>query len=322
MISAKNWSKPTEMLAVLVDAPGPHSQLRIAPVALPTPNKNQVLVKVHAAGVNRADLAQRAGIYPPPPGESDVLGLEVAGMVVAIGDEKHQQWLDQAVFGLVPGGGYAEYAVIEADQLFVKPLQWSFCQAAACAEVFLTAYQALFAIGELQAGGAALVHAGASGVGTAAIAHAYSDTDQPVHQGILGMYSIFMNTFLCIVSGLVALITSVWQTGEVSNQLALQAFTQALPHFGPFAITFTVTMCIIGATLGNSFNGSRSFGFFTNNRWLPLYSIFVCFFIFVGATIDTPTLWDIADVLLPLIALPNMIGLIILARTHKKELTA
>lgn len=169
MISAKNWSTPSEMLAVFVDAPGPHSQLRIAPVALPTPNINQVLVKVHAAGVNRADLAQRAGIYPPPPGESDVLGLEVAGMVVAIGDEKHQQWLDQAVFGLVPGGGYAEYAVIEADQLFVKPLQWSFCQAAACAEVFLTAYQALFAIGELQAGGAALVHAGASGVGTAAI---------------------------------------------------------------------------------------------------------------------------------------------------------
>jgi AGCS family alanine or glycine:cation symporter len=81
-------------------------------------------------------------------------------------------------------------------------------------------------------------------------------------------------------------------------------------------------MCIIGATLGNSFNGSRCFGFFTNNRWLSLYSIFVCFFIFIGATIDTPTLWDIADLLLPLIALPNMIGVIILAHRHRKELTA
>ncbi len=161
-----------------------------------------------------------------------------------------------------------------------------------------------------------------AGVGTAAIAHAYSDTDQPVHQGILGMYSIFMNTFLCIISGFVALITGVWQTGEVSNQLALKAFTQALPNFGPFAITFTVTMCIIGATLGNSFNGSRSFGFFTNNRWLTFYSAFVCFFIYLGATIDTPTLWDIADLLLPLIALPNMIGLIILAKKHQKELIA
>ena len=161
-----------------------------------------------------------------------------------------------------------------------------------------------------------------AGVGTAAIAHAYSDTDQPIHQGILGMYSIFMNTFLCIVSGLVALITGVWQTGEISNKLALHAFTQAMPNFGPFAITFTVTMCIIGATLGNSFNASRSFGFFTNNRWLPLFSIVACLFIFLGATIDTPTLWDIADALLPMIALPNMIGLIILTKKHRKELIA
>ena len=161
-----------------------------------------------------------------------------------------------------------------------------------------------------------------AGVGTAAIPHAYSDTDQPIHQGILGMYSIFMNTFLCMVSGLVALITGVWQTGEVSNQHALQAFAQAMPNFGCAAITFTVTMCIIGATLGNSFNGSRCFGFFTNNKWLPVYSVFVCFFIFLGATIDTPTLWNIADLLLPMIALPNMIGLIILTRRHRKELMA
>lgn len=161
-----------------------------------------------------------------------------------------------------------------------------------------------------------------AGVGTAAIAHAYSDTDQPINQGILGMYSIFMNTFLCVVSGLVALITGVWKSGEVSNKLALFAFDQALPNFGTFAITFTVTMCIIGATLGNSFNGSRCFGFFTNNRWLSLYSIFVSLFIFIGATIDTPTLWDIADLLLPLIALPNMIGVIILTHQHRKELIA
>ncbi len=169
MIFSKIWSKATEMSAVFVDTPGPHSKLRIAPLPVPTPNATQVLVKVHATGVNRADLAQRAGIYPPPPGESEVLGLEVAGIVVAVGDEKNSKWLDKAVFGLVPGGGYAEYAVIEADQLFHKPADWSFVQAAATAEVFLTAYQALFAIGGLTAGGAALVHAGASGVGTAAI---------------------------------------------------------------------------------------------------------------------------------------------------------
>jgi alanine or glycine:cation symporter, AGCS family len=161
-----------------------------------------------------------------------------------------------------------------------------------------------------------------AGVGTAAIAHAYSDTTRPIDQGILGMYSIFMNTFLCIVSGLVALITGVWQSGQISNKLALLAFNQALPNFGTIAITFTITLCIIGATLGNSFNGSRCFGFFTNNRWISLYSLFICFFIFLGATVDTPTLWDIADLLLPMIALPNMIGLIILAHRHRKELAA
>lgn len=159
-----------------------------------------------------------------------------------------------------------------------------------------------------------------AGVGTAAIPHAYSDTDQPIHQGVLGMYSIFINTFLCIISGLIALITGVWQTGEISNQLAIHAFKQALPFFGPFAITLTITMCIIGATLGNSFNGSRCFGFFTNNRWLSVYSLFVSIFIFLGATTQTTTLWDIADLLLPLIAIPNMIGLLILTYTYRKEL--
>ena len=169
MLFAKNWTNPAEMSAIFVDAPGAHSQLRIGFLAVPLPTDTQVLVRVHAAGVNRADLAQRAGIYPPPAGESEVLGLEVAGTVVAVGDDQHQQWLGQAVFGLVPGGGYAEYAVIEVAQLFVKPSHWSFVQAAASAEVFLTAYQALFAIGELKPGEAALIHAGASGVGTAAI---------------------------------------------------------------------------------------------------------------------------------------------------------
>jgi len=169
MIISKHWSQSTTMAVVMVDEPGAHSQLRITEQAVPVPNPHQVLVRVHAAGVNRADLAQRAGIYPPPPGESEVLGLEVAGTVVAVGAECNMAWLDQAVFGLVPGGGYAEFALIEADQLFSKPENWSFEQAAGAAEVFLTAYQALFTIGGLKAGGSALVHAGASGVGTAAI---------------------------------------------------------------------------------------------------------------------------------------------------------
>ncbi len=161
-----------------------------------------------------------------------------------------------------------------------------------------------------------------AGVGTAAIPHAYAQTEFPQQQAILGMYSIFMNTFLCIISGLVALTTKIWQLEPVSNDLAFKAFSKAMPNFGPIALTATITICIIGATLGNSFNGSKCFGFFTNNKYMGRYYIFVCTFIFMGSIVDTSTLWDIADLFLPLIAIPNMIGIIILTLKHRKELTA
>ncbi len=163
------FSLPATMQAIAVTDLGPHSQLQFVELPVPMPTASQVLVQVFATGVNRADSAQRAGIYPPPPGESDILGLEVAGLVVASGSDIGQAWLGKAVFGLVPGGGYAEYAVLEVSHLIEKPVSWSYVEAAASAEVFLTAYQALFAIGGLAKDGAALIHAGASGVGTAAI---------------------------------------------------------------------------------------------------------------------------------------------------------
>ena len=159
-----------------------------------------------------------------------------------------------------------------------------------------------------------------AGVGTAAIPHAYSATDNPIQQGILGMYSIFMNTFLCMISGLITLITKVWVNNPTSNDLALLAFKKAMPHFGPIALTGTITMCIIGATLGNSFNGSRSFGFFTNNKYMIFYYCLVSLCIFLGAIVDTPTLWDIADLILPLIVLPNIFGLFILTYKYRQEL--
>lgn len=161
-----------------------------------------------------------------------------------------------------------------------------------------------------------------AGVGTAAIAHAYSSTDNPIQQGILGMYSIFMNTFLCMVSGIIAIITGVWTLGKSSNDLAFLAFKQAMPSFGAIALTGTVTMCIIGATLGNSFNGSKCFGFFTSNRWMSIYYIFVCIFIFLGSIMDTTTLWEIADLILPMIVIPNLVGLVILTLKNRKELIA
>lgn len=161
-----------------------------------------------------------------------------------------------------------------------------------------------------------------AGVGTAAIPHAYADTNNPLQQATLGMYSIFVNTFLCTVSGLVALTTDVWQTGKTSNDLTLDAFTKALPTFGPIALTATITICIIGATLGNSFNGSRSFGYLTKNRWMKVYYGAVSFMIFGASILDIPTLWGLADLILPLIAVPNMVGLLILTHKHKKKLQA
>jgi putative PIG3 family NAD(P)H quinone oxidoreductase len=136
---------------------------------------DECLVKVHAIGINRADLLQRAGKYPAPAGESPILGLEVSGEIVQCGEaitNNHQgkPWqIGDRVFGLVAGGGYAQYVKVKARQLFCLPEQFSFEQGAACAEVFLTAYQSLFSIAKLMDNSNVLIHAGASGVGSAAI---------------------------------------------------------------------------------------------------------------------------------------------------------
>ena len=165
----QNYQIPAQMTAIEVINPGKQSQLQQVTVAVPALKAGQVLVKVAAAGVNRADLLQRSGLYPPPAGESDILGLEVAGTVVAVADGVSSDWLGEAVFALVPGGGYAQYVALPAEHLIKKPTSLGMSEAAACAEVFLTAYQAMRAVGNLPDQGALLVHAGASGVGTAAI---------------------------------------------------------------------------------------------------------------------------------------------------------
>lgn len=161
---------PATMQAIEVDA---EHQLQFVSRPLPALSHGEVLIKVSAAGVNRADLVQRAGFYPPPPGDSDILGLEVAGTVVAVvgqeDDQADAKWLGVEVFGLVPGGGYAQYVRMPAAHLLQRPAAMPVATAAGFAEVFLTAYQAMFSLGGLTAGQAVLLHAGASGVGTAAI---------------------------------------------------------------------------------------------------------------------------------------------------------
>jgi putative PIG3 family NAD(P)H quinone oxidoreductase len=129
----------------------------------------ELLVKVHATALNRADTLQRQGKYPPPKGASKLLGLEIAGEVVEAGLSCTRFRKGDKVFGLLPGGGYAEYAIIHEAMALAVPENLTMEEAAAIPEVFLTAYQALVWLGKLQAGERVLVHAGASGVGTAAI---------------------------------------------------------------------------------------------------------------------------------------------------------
>lgn len=130
---------------------------------------DEVLVAVRATAVNRADLLQAQGGYNPPAGASPILGLEMAGVITAVGDQVTQWQVGDRVCALLPGGGYAEYAAVPADMLLPIPEGWSFIQAAAVPEVWLTAYVNLFGEANLQTGETVLIHAGASGVGTAAI---------------------------------------------------------------------------------------------------------------------------------------------------------
>jgi putative PIG3 family NAD(P)H quinone oxidoreductase len=138
-------------------------------VPTPVPEAGEVRVRVAAAGVNRADLVQRMGLYPPPPGASPILGLEVAGTVDAVGAEVDPALVGQACCTLLEGGGYAEFAVCPAEYLLPLPAGLSMEQAAGLPEVFATAFLNLFSPTSRLLGNRVLLHAGASGVGTAAI---------------------------------------------------------------------------------------------------------------------------------------------------------
>jgi tumor protein p53-inducible protein 3 len=157
------------MRAVTFTTPGNAEVLQLTQVDTPQPRPNELLVKVHATALNRADLSQRRGSYPPPSGHSSILGLEMAGEVVSWGNEVNGFKKGDRVFGLIDGGGYAEYCVIDQQMAMHIPNAWNYEYAAAIPEVFLTAQVCLFQLGELQKNQSSLIHAGGSGVGTAAI---------------------------------------------------------------------------------------------------------------------------------------------------------
>ena len=154
------------MRAIVVDEDG---QLHWQEVNDPTCAAHQVLVDVHASAVNRADLLQRAGHYPPPPGAPPYMGLEMCGTIRSVGDQVRGWYSGDRVLALLSGGGYAEQVAVHADHLIALPKDWSFTRGAAVPEVFLTAFVNLFIEAQLQPGETVLIHGGGSGVGTAAI---------------------------------------------------------------------------------------------------------------------------------------------------------
>ena len=160
---------PLEMTVVEIAAPGGPEQLRTAVRPVPQPGSEEVLVRVEAAGINRPDIMQRQGRYPPPPGASDLPGMEIAGEIVALGPNVSGLAIGDRITALLPGGGYAGYAIVAAPLAMPIPKGLSMIEAAAIPETFLTVWTNLFERGRCKAGDVVLIHGGTSGIGTTAI---------------------------------------------------------------------------------------------------------------------------------------------------------
>jgi NADPH2:quinone reductase len=160
---------PKLMREIAFDGAGGPDVIRVREVPVPAPGPGKVLIEVVAAGVNKPDCFQRQGHYPPPPGESDVPGLEVAGSIVAIGEGVAKSRLGETVCALLGSGGYAEYAVADARLCLPVPRGLNFTEAAAIPETYFTVFDNVFTRGRLKPGETILVHGGSGGIGTTAI---------------------------------------------------------------------------------------------------------------------------------------------------------
>ncbi|WII72125.1 NAD(P)H-quinone oxidoreductase [Bdellovibrio sp. 22V] len=161
------------MKAIEIEKPGGPEVLHLRERPVPTPKAGEVLIEVHAAGINRPDCAQRQGTYPPPPGASDILGLEVAGKIAACGDGVKRWKKGDHVCALLAGGGYAEMVTAPEGQCLPIPNGLDFISAASLPETFFTVWTNLFESGRLQMGETLLVHGGSGGIGTTAIQMAH-----------------------------------------------------------------------------------------------------------------------------------------------------
>lgn len=159
-----------------------------------------------------------------------------------------------------------------------------------------------------------------SGIGTAAIPHALADVKKPTDQATLAMVSVFIDTFICLVSGLLVLCTDFWCIPQLSNVLMYKIFHCSIPVFGKPIIVFTLSLFAVGTIIGNSFNGRQSFATLTGTESIQFYNILVCSIIFISSIASVPLVWEIIEVLLPLVAIPNALGVLYLSMRHRNWL--
>lgn len=159
-----------EMMSVIeITAPGGPNVLQLTTRPIPQPMGNEVLIRIHAAGVNRPEVLQRRGLYPPPPGATDIPGLEAAGEIATLGPDAKGLKIGNKVCALLPGGGYGEYAVVDAGSCLPVPAGLSMVEAAALPETYFTVWANVFDDADLKSGETLLVHGGTSGIGVTAI---------------------------------------------------------------------------------------------------------------------------------------------------------
>ena len=159
-----------------------------------------------------------------------------------------------------------------------------------------------------------------AGLGTSSIPHAVADTKKPVDQGVLALYSMFSDAIISTLSGLMVLVTGVWTYGKFRNTLIYDAFKMNSPVLGKYVLIITITMFVISTIIGNSFNGTQNFAALTKHRWVEVYKFFMIAAVVLGAFLPAESTWNIMDVMLTLVAVPNVIGILILAFT-KPEVT-
>lgn len=159
-----------------------------------------------------------------------------------------------------------------------------------------------------------------AGLGTSSIAHAMADSKRPVDQGVLAMFSMAADALLAAISGLIVLVTGVWEYGAFRSTFIYEAFKMQAPVFGQFVLLVSISLFVITTIIGNSFNGRQTFASITNFRWVNWYIGFTIFMTFIGAMLHVEFAWLMMDILITLVAIPNLIGITILAFRHPHEI--